>query len=261
MYTEWNMHFGFTEHLSGIIRKDAIRVGALSLLREAPFGDIERDRLRLFLPHIRRSISIAKILDDKTVERDRLIEIIDHLLAAVFIVDSTGYVYYMNRYGQQLIETGSVFKVRDGRIICVSHRDQTALLAAIMAGRSGDAAVALTTRDDEKLVATILPLNDSQGREVREAPRAVAAVFIDAAAGRFEFPGEMIGKMYKLTGAELQLLLAIVRGTTLNECAERFGVSIATVKTHLQRIFAKTETSRQAELVRKIGQLSPMIGR
>jgi DNA-binding CsgD family transcriptional regulator len=37
--------------------------------------------------------------------------------------------------------------------------------------------------------------------------------------------------------------------------AETLGVSIATVKTHLARLFQKTGTSRQAELVALIGRM------
>jgi hypothetical protein len=34
MYREWNKPYGLTEHMSGIIRKDVVRVGALTVLRQ-----------------------------------------------------------------------------------------------------------------------------------------------------------------------------------------------------------------------------------
>ena len=38
------------------------------------------------------------------------------------------------------------------------------------------------------------------------------------------------------------------------ETADRLGVSVNTVKTHLQKIFAKTNTARQADLVRLVAR-------
>jgi DNA-binding CsgD family transcriptional regulator len=35
------------------------------------------------------------------------------------------------------------------------------------------------------------------------------------------------------------------------------GVTLTTVKTHLQKVFAKTETARQAELVQLVTRMSP----
>jgi DNA-binding CsgD family transcriptional regulator len=43
------------------------------------------------------------------------------------------------------------------------------------------------------------------------------------------------------------------------ETADALGISEATVKTHLNHIFAKTGTQRQAELVKLVaGHLSPL---
>ena len=51
-----------------------------------------------------------------------------------------------------------------------------------------------------------------------------------------------------LIGGELRVLLAIAPGLGLREAAI-LGIRETTAKTHLQRIFAKTGTSRQTELL------------
>jgi DNA-binding CsgD family transcriptional regulator len=40
------------------------------------------------------------------------------------------------------------------------------------------------------------------------------------------------------------------RGSSLQAAADRLGIKIATARTHLHRIFVKTGTTRQAELMR-----------
>ena len=48
------------------------------------------------------------------------------------------------------------------------------------------------------------------------------------------------------------MLLAIVEVGGVPEVAEALGVGEATVKTHLHRLFARTEIRRQADLVKLV---------
>ena len=45
-------------------------------------------------------------------------------------------------------------------------------------------------------------------------------------------------------------MMLLVQGMTISEAAEALGISIPTAKTHLARLFDKTGTSRQTDLVR-----------
>lgn len=64
---------------------------------------------------------------------------------------------------------------------------------------------------------------------------------------------------FKLTPAELRVLMAIVEIGGVPEVAPVLGISEPTVRTHLQRIFAKTDISRQADLVKLVaGYMSPL---
>jgi DNA-binding CsgD family transcriptional regulator len=55
--------------------------------------------------------------------------------------------------------------------------------------------------------------------------------------------------------------MMIVQIGGVPEVAPVLGISETTVKTHLQRIFAKTETTRQADLVKLVASyMSPVLG-
>lgn len=58
--------------------------------------------------------------------------------------------------------------------------------------------------------------------------------------------------MFRLTRSEAKLALALSDGLTLAEAAERLGVTLQTVRTYSKRVFQKTGTRRQAELVRAL---------
>jgi DNA-binding CsgD family transcriptional regulator len=55
---------------------------------------------------------------------------------------------------------------------------------------------------------------------------------------------------FGLTAGEARVALEMTSAEGRAAAAQRLGVSVATLKTHLVRIFEKTGVSRQAELVR-----------
>jgi DNA-binding CsgD family transcriptional regulator len=72
-------------------------------------------------------------------------------------------------------------------------------------------------------------------------------------------PGEAFARLYKLTGGELRVLLALAQGLGATEAADMLGISEATVRSHLQRIFSKTDTPRQADLLRLLHNATPPV--
>jgi DNA-binding CsgD family transcriptional regulator len=62
-------------------------------------------------------------------------------------------------------------------------------------------------------------------------------------------------RVFGLTSAESRLAVQLARGEALETAADLLQVSKETVRTQLKAVFAKTETSRQSELVALIGRL------
>jgi DNA-binding NarL/FixJ family response regulator len=117
-------------------------------------------------------------------------------------------------------------------------------------------AVPLEARDGERYVAHVLPLTAGERRRAGAGHAAVAALFVRKATLNLASPPETIARLYKLTPTELRVLLAIVEVGGVPEVAEALGIGEATVKTHLHRLFAKTETTRQADLVKLVAAFS-----
>jgi DNA-binding CsgD family transcriptional regulator len=63
--------------------------------------------------------------------------------------------------------------------------------------------------------------------------------------------------LYHLTRTECDVLRRIAEGATAGEIAQELEVSITTVRTHLQSLFRKTGTRRQADLVRLASAFAP----
>lgn len=61
-----------------------------------------------------------------------------------------------------------------------------------------------------------------------------------------------IQELYRLTDAETQVLQALAAGKSVEEIADQRGNAPATVRTQLKALYRKTNTSRQAELLRLV---------
>jgi DNA-binding CsgD family transcriptional regulator len=115
--------------------------------------------------------------------------------------------------------------------------------------------VALSGEAQQPLLAHVLPLRHREG--VAGLPdRTEAAVFLSGNAGPTTWP-QALAAYYGLTPAEARVAGAIAAGLTRAEAAARLGVATSTVKTHLERIFAKTQASSQRDLARLAASLTP----
>ncbi|HEX2257214.1 MAG TPA: helix-turn-helix transcriptional regulator [Afifellaceae bacterium] len=71
-----------------------------------------------------------------------------------------------------------------------------------------------------------------------------------ASRRRNEWRTGMLREAYGLTAAEERLALLILQGLRLAEAETVLGIRHSTARTHMKRIYAKTGTRRQVELVR-----------
>lgn len=61
-----------------------------------------------------------------------------------------------------------------------------------------------------------------------------------------------IAALYALTPAELRLVAALLNGYSLKSAAVQLKITYETTRTQLKRIFSKTGTGREAELLRVV---------
>ncbi|WP_430515647.1 helix-turn-helix transcriptional regulator, partial [Inquilinus limosus] len=97
------------------------------------------------------------------------------------------------------------------------------------------------------LLLTVIPVPRSRAYAGVAAGAAIFITDPDAAA---PLAPALLRQMFGLTAAEAALAVEIGRGEGLEAAAERLSIARTTARTHLARIFDKTGTGRQAELVR-----------
>jgi DNA-binding CsgD family transcriptional regulator len=101
----------------------------------------------------------------------------------------------------------------------------------------------------------VLPLMTGDTRS-RLAPRASAALFVTTKYGGADPSAEAIAAVFDLSLAEIRVSQRLLAGRTPAEIANDLGLAMPTVRSHLARVFAKTGTSRQSDLLRLASQLA-----
>jgi DNA-binding CsgD family transcriptional regulator len=142
----------------------------------------------------------------------------------------------------------------------LSVAGQEALLRLVAACSRGEEAngTLRVPRPAPALPLTIvaLPLRDLQRGPVAAGISAggepAALLLISDPELRQAARREDLIQRFGLTRAEADFALEIVKGDGKRAAAARRGISYATARTHLSRIFEKTGTRRQAELVHRL---------
>jgi len=268
-YREWARPHGWVDVASAVIEKSATSCTFLSVVRHEANGLVDdemRRRMALLIPHVRRALLIGQTIHRKQTEAVCFSDVLDGLSAGMILVDANGRIVHTNNAGNAILDAGDFLRSVCGRLVASDLAINAALREILVAANAGDAALGvkgialpLTAHDGERYVAHVLPLTSGARRNAGLAYSAVAALFIRKAALENPAPSEVIGEMYKLTPTELRVLLAIVDIGGVPEVAAALGVAVTTVKTHLSRLFAKTGTGRQADLVKLVAGFSTLL--
>jgi DNA-binding CsgD family transcriptional regulator len=200
--------------------------------------------------------------DELNGETDALADVLDSLSIGVLLIDGGGYVIHANAQGQSILAASDALRTKCGRLATTDHELTKVLRDAMLASAFSDATtdiadtLPLTSADGARYLVHVLPLR-ACGRPAAGSARA--AILVARAA--FEPPScpRVISRAYNLTPTELRVLLAIVAVGGVPEVAAALGVAQSTVKTHLGRLFEKTGTSRQADLVKLVAGFSPRV--
>lgn len=226
----------------------------------------EIDLFKLLSPHVCRALAISDVLDIRALRSDMLEQTLDALETGVYLTARDGRVVYMNETATRQVRCGRSVQIVNDRLTPTDARTRAALSGVIERAGRGRVDVELQSHTmaipdalGAGYVATCLPVESGQ-RSAAVAPyAATCAVFMQDPVQAPLLPGEAFARLHGLTGGELRVLLALAEGQSGKEAAVALGISEATLRSHLQRIFAKTGATRQAELLQLFRNAAPPV--
>lgn len=256
----WQICFagrGYYDYLVTGLTRNVTHVSSWGVLggeERGAFDDEDLELARLLSPHIRRAVEITDMLGYQRVTATTLRAALDALSAAAVIVAPDGRIRFANAAAQVELERGSLIRESKGRLVGQTP-EALKLLGEVTAPgsprhqRGRDALLKEST--GRTLHATWASLDQAQ--EELGSPTLLLLREPDA---ELKTPLAAAHSLYRLTTGETQVLAQVLNGRSLTEVAEILGVARSTAKSHLDAIYRKTDTHRQADLVRLIGGLT-----
>jgi DNA-binding CsgD family transcriptional regulator/PAS domain-containing protein len=266
LYRIWAEPQGLVDFVSAVLDRSAAGVAIFGVFRHEQHGladDDARRRMRLIVPHLRRAMLIARKTAEAATLADTLADTLDGLSAGLCLVDAGGRIVHRNAAAQAILDADDILRSLNGKLVARDAQADRTLQEVFAAAGQGDEAlgtkgiaVPLTGEDGERYVAHALPLGSGARQR---AGTAHTALFIHRAMPAIPARPEVIGEAFKLTPAELRVLLAIVELGSVSEVAAAFGLGDATIRTHVSHVFEKTGAKRQADLVKLVtGYATPL---
>ena len=220
----------------------------------------EQRLLALLSPHLRRAALIGDLLDQARVMAHFYRETLQSLATPIILTAADGGILYANASAELMLSSEAPICSRKGVLQPQNAAMSSALLTAIAAAASADVTLGargiglpISGEGQPPAVAYVLPLTAGTARAALRPARA--AVFISTTVSTMPIPEAVLMTLFDLTPAEARVLLMIGGGAGSAATASSLGISENTLKTHLNRIYAKTGTSRQPELVRLMADL------
>jgi DNA-binding CsgD family transcriptional regulator/PAS domain-containing protein len=261
-YRDWAAPQGQIDGIQATLERTGSGLALLAAARhrdQGVAGPTEFRRMRLIAPHFRRAFLIGKAIDLHKVEAAAFAETISGLATAVFLLNAGGGLVHANKSAEAMLRAEDPVRVSRGLLLAFDGRAHKALTRAFAAARTGDAAgggggsaVPLLGKDGRHFVAHVLPLTAGRRREAEASLSAVAALFVREATVDLGAAIAAATQLYGFTPTEERVLRGVIELGGLPAVASMLGVSRRTAQTHLERLFAKTGTHRQADLARLI---------
>lgn len=239
--------------LSPLIKQEGLLVG-LAVLRSRKDGHIDENQRRVFsqlAPHLRAAVRTQMTLMSQGVSV--ITGTMETLSIAAFVCDPRGRVLARTSLTESILQGGSHFRLRGGRLVACNDLDGKNLATEIFtaglrtgASRPAGPVVLRDALGNDPLLVEVASLPAS-----RHPFGVERAVLVMAGPRRLIDNGAAIiaRALYDLTSTEAEIVGDLVAGLRPQTIADRRGSAVSTVRTHVRRILEKAGVSSQLALV------------
>lgn len=234
-------------------------VGIHSSTESPFFSQTQRQRFSELVPHLNRAVALQHQLALLTLEKEAYRQRAG-LQKGMILVDENRRPIYTNKPATDWLARNGPLTVNQGRLHIRSRHTHAELLESLdnCQLRQPSNPVMAPFRVSGKgqqpqLELQCLPFQQQSLNAIRfwlEPFRPTALILITDLDQEREERKAGLGQRFGLTRTEATLAVELLEGGSRSDIADRMGISLATVRTHLTRLFDKTGVRRQTELVR-----------
>ena len=228
---------------------------------EAEWGADKLKLIRALLPHIRQAIRIRReLVAAEARSFADLSPLLENAGPGAVFLDRRGRIVSANRTAQRMLRKRDSIHMWRGELRAAVPRDDARLRRLVSAAlpRIGDIPAGGTMSAQRPsglpLIVHVHPVTPA--RADFGAERVAALVLVrDPAAHRLD--PQTVGEALGLTPAESRVAVLLGMGRTVPDIARELDRSENTIRWTLKNVLSKTNSVRQADLVRLMLQLPP----
>ena len=232
-------------------REGASFIGVMRRPDARPFDGSTLGLLDRLFPHLARLSRLLSEMERLPLASAASQAAAESLSTGVCVVDSLLQVVYANKAALSMIAVSGSLQIRSNMLAGSSLSVQGRLRNAVSlaTGTPRQARSFSPNPDDalpQRLQVRVLPL-DEKSELVRTPGGPFALVFISR--GTSPLRADELVQLFALTPSEGELVRLLSQGLSPTNCADRRGVSVATVRTQLKFVYAKTGVSSLPQLM------------
>jgi len=240
----------------------------------AAFSAEDEQVLALYKPHLQRATSIHKNIAGAFYLKSFQNAVLNNLDMGIIVVNNLHDVMVCNLAAQKAMNYSNALDIIKSHIVC-RYSKENSLLHEAVDGALNDAlgrsqrtriAVRLHGRDRQKsLIAVVTQLQLQNLEEDHDnlpitktyytakiPSKKTVLITLSGPHAQMGHSISMLKTLFGLTPAEAVLADCLADDHSLQEAALILGRTIGTIRVQLQSIFEKTDTNRQASLIRLI---------
>ncbi|MES3025522.1 MAG: helix-turn-helix transcriptional regulator [Pseudomonadota bacterium] len=255
-YADWCRQANVFYVIGSVFQVAPSKLGVLGIHRVRSLGhydSAEKACVSAFVPHLKRALELRHRLAAAGMRERFSIAALEGARIAAFVVDASSTLLHANPYAASLLGGGSPLRMRAGCLVptearCARTFERLVRAAVLIAaGRTSPSgqSMCLARPGRLPLTLTVAPLMPSHDGSASTA----AAIVLVRDPETVTASMLTLQQLFDFTPSEAAVAQALARGSSLAEIAESHRVTLNTVKTHVQRVFAKTSTKRQGQLI------------
>ena len=186
---------------------------------------------------------------------DILAGVLDEVDYGLLLLSPQLQLLHMNHAAESDLAESHPLLIHQQHLFARDPRDATPLREALQdAATKGLRRMLVLGAPNQGVRLSVVPLRQAQG--------GVAAVLVVMARREMvsALAAQAFARAYQLSRCEEQVLLALCQGQAPQEIADNHGVKIATVRTQVANIRAKTGVASIRDLVQQVACLPPLVG-
>lgn len=257
-YNDYLRPMGGVRCMASVIIRESDMAPTLTALRGERKHCFDGPELKIaqhLLPHLRRTVQVSRRVEVLQAGE----AVVNRMPFGILFLGSDGRAIFANHTAEAIFRENDGLTLQAGSL-CASDRitDKAlkhAIRQVLTINLSCPSGVRVERKSQRRPYHVVAAPMRRRCPQFVGTPTPVAVVLIDDPERSRAATPELIASIYGLTLKEAEVVAKLVEGKGVDELAVELGMKYETARTHLRRIFFKTGTTRQTELIRVLGRI------